>query len=101
LAFAPALVRLAPLEALQDLFYAFALDFEQYRYAQQLFGIGDLLEGQARQIADVYIQVAEGKLDPAELTQCLDKILSKSDRERLLNELLRKQEESSGKNGVS
>jgi hypothetical protein len=78
------------MHALEDLFYSFALSLEQYQYGRQLLALGALPEGQARQIADVYVQVAEGKLNPAELTPYLDKVLSKSEREKLLDDLLRK-----------
>jgi len=84
--------QLTPSQALEDLFYGFSLSFEEYRYAQCLFSVdGDLLGGTARRIADTYIQVAEGKLDPARLTERLNGIMSTSDREKLLRELQAKQ----------
>jgi len=82
---------MTPIHALEDLFYSFSLNLEEYRYAQRLFGVDEhLLTGPARQIADVYIDLAQGRIDPAELTRQLDKILSKDDREQLLQELQKK-----------
>jgi len=92
LARAPQSPRPTPLQAWEDLFYSFSVDSEQYRYAQQLLAIDTgLLDGPARQIADVYTQVAEGKLNPAELAPRLDQILNASDRKRLLQDLREKQ----------
>jgi hypothetical protein len=96
LAGAPKPVQATSLEALRDLFYNFVVDVEQYQYAQQLFAIEKgLLDDSAKRLIDVYVQVAEGKLNPAELTRGLDEILSKADREGLLKSLQKRQ--SAGK----
>jgi hypothetical protein len=88
---APEAPRLTPLQALQDLFYDCSLDLEQYRYAQQLLSIDRAqLDGPARRIADLYTEVAEGKVKPSELSQRLDKILSRADREKLLADVQKK-----------
>jgi hypothetical protein len=92
LASAPQAPRLTPLQALQDLFYGFLLDSKDYRYARELFAVDrELLDARAMRIANIYIQVAEGKLNPAELAQHLDKILSQTERQKLLEELQEKQ----------
>jgi hypothetical protein len=84
--------RRTPLRDLQTLFYGFALGAREYHYAQRLSSLDEsLFDGPARQIANLYVQVAEGKLNPAELIQRLDNILNAGDRERLLQALQEKQ----------
>jgi|GEM_PF-5022855 len=89
----PGSPRLTPIQTATDLFYNGSLSLEEYRYAQGLFSVdATLLEGPARQIADLYLEVAEGKVDASGLTGRLDKILSRNDRENLLDQLQDKQE---------
>ncbi len=100
LANAPDGPRLTTLQHLRGLFSSFTLDAEQFLYAQQLFAIdGHLFNEAARRIADIYGQVASGKLDSAGLPRRLDEVLSQNDRERLLQELRKKQAEK-GTQGV-
>ncbi len=92
LAGAPKPTSLTTAEALRDLFDSFSLDVEQYQYAQKLLEIDrSLYDDSAKRIADVYVQVAQGTLRPAELRRSLDGILSQADREKLLRSLQREQ----------
>ena len=97
-AMAPKPAPMKPIQLLENMFYSFLLDVEQYRYAEQLLSLDEgLLTGPARQIADVYVQVAQGKLSPSELTTRLDAILPKNARDDLLRELQKKQGEADQK----
>lgn len=92
LADAPKPVPLTPIESLRDLFYSYAIDLEQYQYAQRLFRIDNrLYNDPAKRIADVYVQVARGRLSPGDLTSNLERILSRADREKFLEQLQAKQ----------
>ena len=85
-------VHLTPTQELQDIFYESSLQLYDYQYAKELLAVEkDLLEGASRQIADIYIDVARGKIDPKVLAQRLDAILPKSARDDLLHQLQRKQ----------
>jgi len=80
------------LKALEDLFYGFSLDLEEYRFGKRLLSLDQSRLGRsARQMAQVYMDVIEGKFSPSEITPRLDKILSKDDRDKLI-ERLRKQQ---------
>ena len=94
LASVPNSSELTPVQKLQDLFFNFSLNLEQYRYARELLSIdSDLLTRAAERMVDAYVDVAEGRLNPAELPRRLDAILSRSDREGLLEKLLERQAE--------
>jgi len=82
----------APQQVLEDMFYRFSLGLEEYRVAQRLFAIDEsLLNAKGRQMRDMYVQVAEGKLTSAELVRDLHAIGSEGEREQLLGELERAQ----------
>jgi formylglycine-generating enzyme required for sulfatase activity len=84
--------QLAPVQALRELFLSSCLTLEQYQSARDLLSVDrDLLGNLGRRLAEVYLQVAEGKRSPMELTQCLDQILGKGERENLLQDLRKKQ----------
>lgn len=75
-------------EVMEHLFYDFSLGLEDYRYAKRLFSIDEaLFDDTARSIADVYLQLAHGKIDPEDLPRCLDKVGARTHRERVLEKL--------------
>ena len=89
---APESSRSTPIQSLQDLFYSFAIDMEQYEYALQLMAIDKrLLNEPAKRILDVYAQVTQGRIGPGELARHLDEALSRTGREKLLQDLQEKQ----------
>ncbi len=85
---------LAALQALDDMFYSFSLDLDEYRYGHQLLSINeDLFDDEARQLARVYMDRIDGKSSSSEIARRLDKIASKNHREELLAGLKEKAEE--------
>jgi len=80
----------APQEVLKDMFYRSSLGLEEYRTAQRLFAIDESsLSAKARQIRDVYVHLAEGRLSAQELVPRLDAVSSESAREQLLRDIER------------
>jgi len=77
-----------PAQALEDLFYDFSIGVTDYRYARRLFRIDEsLLDDDGRTIADIYLQLAQGKLKPEELPRSLEKMSFRGFRERVLDDL--------------
>ena len=75
-------------ELLEDLFHDSALELEEYRYAKRLFAIDeDLFDDAARAIANVYVDVANGRLMPRDLRKRLGKLGPRAYRERVLKAL--------------
>jgi hypothetical protein len=86
-------VELTTREAMEDLFYDFRVDAEEYRFAQRLLAVDPevLRENETtRRIADTYGLVTRGEVGPAELAPRIKEILGKRDRDELLRELERK-----------
>jgi len=79
-------------QMLADLFYDSSMSLTEYRYAQRLFSVDAcLFDDVGRRIADVYVQVTESRLQPAELTKALGAILPEAEREKMLHALEKKQ----------
>ena len=91
--------QLTILQKLEDLFYNFSLSLEEYQYSLKLLSFDkELLQGDAKKIADVFIQMANGDIEPAELNEHLDKILNIDGRKILIQNLQEKQNEINLKN---
>jgi len=92
---APAPPDLTQLQVLDDLFYAFRLSLEEYRYGRQLLSLDEsLFDDVTRRIARVYRDVIKGDLAPSELTPRLDRILNRDAREQLIDTLCEKKGEA-------
>jgi hypothetical protein len=80
--------------ALRHTFYVNrrVLSAEDLWYGETLLQVDpNLFDDRARRVAGIYIRLAEGDLDPNELTTCLDRALAKNERMGMLRELYRQQ----------
>jgi formylglycine-generating enzyme required for sulfatase activity len=79
-------------QRLENLFYDFAIGLADYRYAERLFRIDEsLLDDEAPAIADVYLQVALGRLRPEHLHRSVGSLGLRPYREKVLEDLEIKQ----------
>jgi len=77
------------LRILKELYLDGEIRIEDYKYVETLFGYDETLyDDLARRIADVYIQVAKGNLNPNRLTRMLDLIAHENRRKNVLNGLV-------------
>ena len=79
-------------QRLERLFYDFAIGLADYRHAERLFRIDEsLFDDEAHAIADVYLQVARGRLDPRQLHRSLRMCGLGPYREKVLEDMEAKQ----------
>lgn len=86
-----------PVGMLTELFKIFfenreTLPASEYRYAETLFSFeSSLFDDTAHRVADVFIQLAQGSVAPSEFVNRLDEIADRSGRDRLLDDLYKRQ----------
>lgn len=86
-----------PVGMLMKLFRVFfenreTLPASEYRYAEALFHFeSSVFDDTAHRVADVFIQLAQGSIAPSEFVNRLDDIADRAGRERLLDDLYKRQ----------